>query len=381
MVRQCASMETIPAISDYHFDSLYRPSLRKRSSSYHYLADGRASKVVDLTYPDQAAFPSPLQDQDLTPSVRASKARDTFPFPAHPAETLQTRGVSRDSPDPSHHAKRRCISHGNTYLTPPSSPDRFIHSRPSGDSHVTSYKISKSPEQLSITERLLRHNSATPDPFSPRSPQQIEDDATSFRDRVARTNHSTRYGANGNILGLRSASVDLQPRRVSNGAVWNVGGTAAAGAPVTGVPNGRGGLLGSGTNAPMFTSRFFEEETADQSIERFEGRVAAALDIDQISRTLHVSPSPDRRPQSSSSNSNNKSKESSPTVWRDGGWTNDGNALGKWSRTTRPSERYLQLALLLIQVDSRAQSAEVGAQGGTFDSFQMSPLLDLTYRV
>ena len=92
------------------------------------------------------------------------------------------------------------------------------------------------------------------------------------------------------VLALLSGVIDQQPRRASAGAVWNVGGTVQAlgPEPVIGIPNGRGGLFGSGTNAPMFTSKFFGKETSDQSRERFEGKIVPALEIDQTSRTLSI---------------------------------------------------------------------------------------------
>jgi len=73
---------------------------------------------------------------------------------------------------------------------------------------------------------------------------------------------------------------------VSVGTVWTVGGLA----PVTsGVPNGRGGLLGSGTNARLYTTPFSDidaksKEDADK--ERFENRISDALRLDRVSRVF-----------------------------------------------------------------------------------------------
>jgi meiosis-specific APC/C activator protein AMA1 len=66
------------------------------------------------------------------------------------------------------------------------------------------------------------------------------------------------------------------------GTVWRVGGLA----PVSGVPDGRGGLLGSGTNAPLYTTTFTIRPKAEESMDRHESRLAAALDIDRVSRVL-----------------------------------------------------------------------------------------------
>ncbi|MCJ1400860.1 hypothetical protein MMC11_004069 [Xylographa trunciseda] len=228
-------------------------------------------------------------------------------------------------PRRSHGAKRRCTG-VTSYLTPPASPDRFLPARLSADSHRKSYSLSKPPDQLSSTERLLRHNSATPDPFSPRGRRQFADSARSPRDgSTTRVPSSSSSDTSIPIPGLRPLSVGLQPRRPSAGAVWNVGGTMLG--PATGVSNGRGGLLGSGTNAPMYSSTFFEKETQHQSLERFEGRVAAALDIDQTSRILEISQSPDRGRSRTLSGNRREGIQSPTTVWRNGQWMNDDLAL------------------------------------------------------
>jgi len=72
--------------------------------------------------------------------------------------------------------------------------------------------------------------------------------------------------------------------QVSVGTIWRVGGLAP---PSLGVSNGRGGLLGSGTNAPLYTTSFSAARPkAQEETENHENRVAHALELDRISRVL-----------------------------------------------------------------------------------------------
>ena len=61
-----------------------------------------------------------------------------------------------------------------------------------------------------------------------------------------------------NGIAFRRAS-SISHRQISAGAIWNVGGSAVVQGSVAAIPNGRGGLLASGTNAPLFTASFFNK--------------------------------------------------------------------------------------------------------------------------
>ena len=269
---------------------------------------------LDKSKPTFTAFPSPSTPKEVGPwpsSTSGDSSGDAFPFPLNPISLK-----SGDSKETLPHCagrspKRKYISTSPAYVTPPTSPDRFIPARRSPESSSKSFHLSKPPYKLPSPERLNRQHSSSPDPFSLHNPR---------RDvrRVA-TEVGTRT----------PPQAGLQTRNVSAGAIWNVGGNATVDpGPVTAVPNGRGGLFGSGTNAPMFSSRFLEPETEDQIVERFEGRLAAALDIDRTSRTLNISHSPQRGRSTNSSPSTFASQRSpmaSRTVWQDGRWMNEGD--------------------------------------------------------
>ena len=240
---------------------------------------------------------------------------DAFPFPLSPTPVGSPDSIKIQNYNDSHASKRRYTNTTSGYLTPPSSPDRFIPSRRSPDSSAKSFHLSKSPRQLLSPERFHRQSSSSPDPFSSRAPRRdVRRAATEVGSRV-------------------HPQIGLQNRHVSAGAVWNIGGNVIVDTgPVAGVPNGRGGLIGSGTNAPMFLSRFFEPETEDQIGERFEGRLAVALDIDQTSRTLSISQSPERGRSMSSSPSASRSQRSptqTRTSWQDSRWVNEGEEQAK----------------------------------------------------
>lgn len=70
-------------------------------------------------------------------------------------------------------------------------------------------------------------------------------------------------------------------------AIWNVGGPAAAQvATPAAVADGRGGLLGSGTNAPLHIAHFLDHDTSDQDLTRYGDRPALALKVDPTTRIL-----------------------------------------------------------------------------------------------
>lgn len=289
-------------------------------------------KSIDLTQPYGAIFPSPPNSErssldDSTPYTQASKAIDAFPFPLQPsAITAPRESVSRGREE-ARKPHPRCFTVGVQPRTPSSSPDRYIPRRRSSGSTSQSFRLGKSPHQLSTTEKLLRQSTASPDPFTSLSPTRIRDAnrlRSSLEDhRAQRSRSSTINGVD--VLGLRRvSSPGIQG---GHGTVGNVGSaTASSPRPITGIPDGRGGRMGSGTNAPMYTSRFLVNETPDQDLDRFERRLALACDIDQASRVFGVSQFPERPRSYSTSLADRKQRASyadNRTVWRDGQWVND----------------------------------------------------------
>jgi len=300
---------------------------------------------ADLTQPWAATFtyPSPSAsessfDGTSTPLVQACKARDAFPFPHQ-----STNAKERSAHPPIFNAscgrpERRCYSGRTRLRTPLYSPDRFIPKRRSPLSSTRSFQLSKPADSLSGNEKLLRQRSASPDPFSPRTPSRMRDNLGRFP--LHRPIRALRSGtaSGSDVLSIRTQPLAQSNRQASFGAVWNVGGTTAAMiGPVTGIPDGRGGFLSSGTNAPMYTSQFLEGDSPDQDLERHERRLAAALDIDQANKILGAPISPQFfRCEISSSGTKRKwiYDQGARTVWRDNEWVKDGAPLRKLSSET-----------------------------------------------
>ncbi len=217
---------------------------------------------------------------------------------------------------------------GRHCWTPPSSPDRYISNRQKPQDASKTFRVSKSPHQLSSSERLLRHPSATPDPFGPLVVPRTRDHGTAASvagDGQMQRSRPRTMGFT-NLLTLPQDTLVLQNRQVSSGAVWNVGGSNAAthSGPIRSISDGRGGFLSSGSNAPMYTSHFYDEDILDHGLERMESRLAAALDIDLTSRVIDTSRAvrPTRSVSVKLTGVKRKSVHSEPRIrWNHGEWT------------------------------------------------------------
>ncbi|KAF2470610.1 WD40 repeat-like protein [Lindgomyces ingoldianus] len=210
--------------------------------------------------------------------------------------------------------------------------DRFIPSRRPPNTARDSFELNKAADRLTPEEKITR-GSTTPgaDPFSRRLRRSGRLNAEL---RTLRETHSVitgranmnRRGAN---LGLRRSPFSLGVRQVSAGAVWNVGGSSAVSDTVVGVSNGRGGVLGSGTNAPLYTSLFLSRSDPEAELEAYERRLALALDVNQADRVLgHTTPPQSPiTPKSNSTGLHGNFANSMTHVWRDNAWMKDGSTL------------------------------------------------------
>ena len=227
---------------------------------------------------------------------------------------------------------RRRFSTGN-YSTSLNT-DRYIADRDGSQSPFETFRLSKSPHKLSTIEKLLRQNSASPDPFAPSWPARAQGRA--LPSLVVRNGIRVRpLGTSGtNVTAVPREAPSDETRVASIGAVWNVSGNTATSppGPIHGIPDGRGGLLGSGTNAPMYKSNFAEGNLTEQDHDCFEGRLAAALDIDQNRRMFNSSQSPGYGTTASSDQDRTKRKlanRESRTKWIDGQWILEGSPLSE----------------------------------------------------
>ncbi|PYI02197.1 WD40 repeat-like protein [Aspergillus sclerotiicarbonarius CBS 121057] len=208
-----------------------------------------------------------------------------------------------------------------TELKGPILPDRFIPKRESNSIPSTPFRVGRSPRELSPEEKILRQRSPKEDPFMPTRFRRSGNAPRIPSDRIC----STHYGPH-LVIDPAIAASDFSrgsrdvSRQVSNGAVWNVGGTSAAlGRRSMATPNGLGGQFASGTTAPMFAAKFLPQVASTEERERHKSRVALALNIDPASRLLKnckLWPLLESLPSPSSPDY----ERFSPFVWKDNAW-------------------------------------------------------------
>ena len=282
----------------------------------------------------EASFPAFVDFEDpyvsIEADIRLSQSPETIPFPfqSESPARANAEGAANHTPEPSRN--RRFFTTGSLFQTPPAFADRFISNRGSDQSPTKSFRLSKSPKELSSIERLRRDASSTPDPFtSPSLAHNREGRLILF---PSRNGHSSRPRVGG-ALGGPSDVLGTRNRNASTGAIWNVGGNAATvpSSPIEGIPNGRGGFLSSGSNAPMYTSSFFEDDKSNQDHEFLEGRLAVALDIDRTTRLLNISQTLERsRPEYSPAGRKRQvPKQDLRTKWINGEWAQEGSPSGR----------------------------------------------------
>ena len=256
---------------------------------------------------------------------------DPLPFPLNPTPVSAHNcpGVA-DAMASLRTPSRRWPS-GRHCWTSPSSPDRYISNRQKSQEASKTFRVSKSPHLLSSSERLLRHRSATPDPFGPLVVPRTRDHRTaaSVAGDVQMLQSRPRTMGMTNLLTVPQDTIVLPNRQVSAGAIWNVGGSNAAthSGPVRSISDGRGGFLSSGSNAPMYTSHFYDDDVVDHGLERMESRLAAAMDIDLTSRMIDTSRTirSNRSVSVNAAGMKRKSVDREPRVcWKHGEWTQAG---------------------------------------------------------
>lgn len=201
-----------------------------------------------------------------------------------------------------------------------STPDRFIACRRPPTVTRQSYELNKPAERLEAHGTGRGSRSST-DAFSRRLRRsgRLNDELRGLREaHSVIMGRASAHRRNTNLT-YRHSSLALGARQVSAGAVWNVGGPSAVSDTVIGVSTGRGGMLGSGTNAPLYRSSFLNRADPEAELEAYERRIALALDVDQADRILQHSPVP--------SVHNEQLGGATPHVkhaWRDGAWIKDG---------------------------------------------------------
>ncbi|KAF7588067.1 hypothetical protein BBP40_006205 [Aspergillus hancockii] len=270
--------------------------------------------------------PSSEEYQDTypvsSPSFMANKRRHTVSISKILIETnnapekvvLAERGRCRT---------RRCTVAGTNVglSSSPASPDRFIPIRQLMNLPSTLFRVGKRPEELSPEERLLRHRSQKEDPFMPTRARRSVSASRMYSGHLLRAHHGPHLINDPAITGVHSRrDPSAASRQVSYGAVWHVGGTSAAtGRQSRVVSGGSGGLLTSGTAAPMYNARFLPHIASAEDQKKYESRVALALNIDPVKRLL-VSHNTWPLLESTPTPSSPDYERYSPLAWKDNAW-------------------------------------------------------------
>ncbi len=209
------------------------------------------------------------------------------------------------------------------------SPDRFVPTRRPTAVTRDNFQLSKAVHKLTYNEKATRQQSYGPDPFSTqiRRAVPVTSNHPSHRSPGGASTDRAPHGSSSGLMGLPSTSL----RQVSNGAVWNVGGPEIVLNSVSGVPNGQGGMLARGTNAPLYRSNFSRSDP-ESSVDAHERRLALAIDVDQTCRMLGPLTSSERIDRGHGNHQIEHirgipSSQSSvgPTVWRDNEWAKAGS--------------------------------------------------------
>ncbi|KAH7263416.1 WD40-repeat-containing domain protein [Fusarium tricinctum] len=223
--------------------------------------------------------------------------------------------------------------------------DRYVPRRDHISPSSERYRTTKQSQDLSREERLKRDKSASADPFVLK--RRVLDPDPRFPFRVDDSNLE-RGMALGQLPQNRGGD-----RQVSLGAMWSVGGVAPS---TIAVDDGQGHLVRRGTNARVFPTPF-QESLVSTSVEKkkHEGRIASALEIDQIRRVLDFVQG-QRIPQSPRHHTLHTNF--SQTSWNGYQWVNK----EEWSIPLRPAKRRLLPAAPFRSLTSVAFSSTQGGK-------------------
>ncbi|KAM5446392.1 hypothetical protein MaudCBS49596_006651 [Microsporum audouinii] len=313
--------------------------------------------------------PSSFADR---PSVTISTSRREPEAPrrtapvAAPVSPTETEFPSLFSPADSHHSQRTAASSipSNDYflirgledpfgpkedteeattITPTSSrlsynplrsPDRFLPSRNRHNPASLPFRLSRDPCFLSPTERTHRLRDPSADVFAYPPYRHAILGSIEIGDSRILPRHLPRYINHGLLSEHPSNPGEIAPtRRIRTHAVWTFQGiTVNPRGPRNAVSDGRGGLLGSGTVAPLYIANFLAKQTPVQDDLAYESRLAYALDVDQAARVLDLSPQQPLQDKI-------VRLISSPVRWGGNGWGSDGSNSSTPKKSSKKSSK------------------------------------------
>jgi hypothetical protein len=298
--------------------------LRDGSSSNKRRRSNRSSSDSLIESSSRPPYPSPSPPDNVatfeTPSPRYLLYTDISAEDSSPPTKLRRLPLRYSSSPlrPSQWLARGGLlaSHRQTQT---STPDRFIACRRPPAVTRESFELNSPEERRDKEQNTNRGIRTGADAFTHRLRRsgRMNEELRGLRE--AHSVVSGRANANRRNVNFRRAPLPLGTRQISAGAIWNVGGPSAVSDTVVAVSTGRGRMLGSGTNAPLYKSAFLNRADPDAELEAYERRLALALDIDQTDRILQHSSSP-----ASSGSPRSGPASQAKHVWRDGAWVKDG---------------------------------------------------------
>ncbi|KAL8689345.1 MAG: hypothetical protein Q9218_004962 [Villophora microphyllina] len=291
--------------------------------------------VQDRRIEDEVPYlPTPPESHDSD-----GGSEDSLPYPVNPRPFLHSPLPLTLSDERGRGLFRRSWVARTPIAASSTSPDRYISNRYTPQDSASSLRLGKSPHLLSPDEKLLRHNSATPDPFlsSPRRRRHGRVLTSSIDSRSATRSQTRSTSSHEVFMTPHHAHPPSQHRQASVGAVWNVGGgTHHPTGPVEGISDGRGGLIGSGTNSPLYTAKFSEKDAPEDDQDIYENRLAVALDIDRARKVLDFSRPQQRKP-TPIGFKRKRADLVGRTQWRYGEWAREGDISRKPNHLFRSS--------------------------------------------
>lgn len=332
------SSEDNTPIADEPTEAMNKLQAASGITEFVHTRRGRQSTEVDLSFPKARStqLVGGMTCEDITPMTRASPAIGAFPFPQTNSPLKALAGRRYPSALLHQISKSTATSHPSPVPRFASqTPDRFI---PVQDLRSTSrerYMLAQPPERLPGHERKQRRQNVDMDPFSLRVRHgarqaqptlQIPRPGRPMQTPVTPTRvHPSRRG--------RSPL-----RAVSQGAVWAAGGPGGVSDGVRSTSDGRGGRVASSTNAPLYSTAFFNHSKPSDEQEAYERRLALAFNVDPAVRVFAPTPSPSLPSSPTlSSASSTPSSPASPSklrgsmLWLDSEWKRQGIATRSFS--------------------------------------------------
>ncbi|EGD97971.1 WD domain-containing protein [Trichophyton tonsurans CBS 112818] len=169
------------------------------------------------------------------------------------------------------------------------SPDRFLPVRDPQNPSSLPFRLSRHPALLSPVERSRRLQDPT-NIFS--YPYQAVQRGVGIGDPRITPRQLPRYINHGLLSEHPSNPGEIAHSNRSRAyAVWSFqGGLGVRPSPRNVVCDGRGGLFGSGTVAPLYIADFLTNRSQIQDDLAYETRLAYAIGVDHASRVLHSTP-------------------------------------------------------------------------------------------